>query len=68
MLTQALYSLVAAQKILPTFAVAYCNIGAVLLDQGRIEQAIKFLQTSIELDPMFEPAYINMGNGKKMMI
>ena len=66
MLKEALFSLVAAQKILPTFAIAYCNIGAVLLDQGRIEPAIKFLQTSIELDPMFEPAYINMGNGKTM--
>ena len=44
------------------FSAAHSNLGSVLKEQGKIEQAIAHYQQAISIDPMFADAYSNMGN------
>ena len=45
----------------PRKARGYNEVGLQLLDQGRYEEAYRFLQRSLELDPYQQPIWNNLG-------
>ena len=51
-----------ACRLMLRFSAAHCNLGSILKEQGKIEQAIAHYQQAISIDPMFADAYSNMGN------
>src|SRR5262249_18148443 len=51
-----------ALAIRPTSPVTYNNLGAVLRNQGKLDEAVAACLKAIELDPKFAPARANLGN------
>ena len=52
---------------MPRFAAAHSNLGSILKEQGKSQQAIAHYQQAIDIDPMFAGAYSNLGNAYKDM-
>jgi protein O-GlcNAc transferase len=59
--------LIAAFRLMPRFAAAHSNLGSVLKEQGKLEQALAHYHQAISIDPTFADAYSNMGNAYKDM-
>jgi Flp pilus assembly protein TadD len=49
-----------AIRLKPDYADAYNNLGVILLNQGRIDEAIKQLQEAIRLKPDYADAQNNL--------
>lgn len=49
-----------ALALMPQSAIVNNNLGFSLLSQGKANQAIKSFQTALELDPMLQPAQMNL--------
>ncbi|NET07865.1 MAG: tetratricopeptide repeat protein, partial [Symploca sp. SIO2B6] len=45
----------------PNHAIAYSNLGTVLHQQGKLDEAITFHRQAIRLDPNYSTAYYNLG-------
>lgn len=59
-LREAEEAFLAASQAAPDSAGPYCNLGAYYLNQGRLEEARKYLELSLYTDPYFHPALLNM--------
>ena len=46
----------------PDYAEGHNNLGALLLDQGRPQEALDALRAALKLKPDYPEAYLNMGN------
>ena len=46
----------------PENAILYYNLGVVNGNQGKKEEAIKYYRKTIELDPTYEPTYLNLAS------
>ncbi|OYE00044.1 hypothetical protein CDG79_37360 [Nostoc sp. 'Peltigera membranacea cyanobiont' 232] len=51
-----------AIKLDPSDAIAYYNLGNVLIDQKKLDGAVAAYQKAIEIDPNFTTAYNNLGS------
>ena len=49
-------------EIDPKYAYAHNNLGAALIQQGKMDEAIESFRRAIELDPDFSQAHSNLGN------
>src|ERR1017187_2884546 len=45
----------------PADAKGWNNMGAILLDAGKLERAASFFKKAVEMDPAFELAWLNLG-------
>jgi len=54
-----------ACRLMPRFAAAHSNLGSILKEQGKSQQAIAHYQQAIDIDPMFAGAYSNLGSAYK---
>lgn len=50
---------------MPQFSAAHSNLGSVLKEQGKLQQAISHYLEAIKIDPSFADAYSNLGNAYK---
>jgi protein O-GlcNAc transferase len=48
---------------MPTLTAAHNNLGALLKEQGKVDQAMAHFQEALRIDPRFADAFCNMGNG-----
>ena len=65
MVKEAIHCYVTAARLASRFAAAHSNLGSVLKEQGRIDQALAHYHQAIAIDPMFADPYSNMGNAYK---
>lgn len=54
-----------ALSLKPDYAVAYCNMGNALKEQGKLDKAIEAYRKALSLKPNFAEAYSDMGNALK---
>jgi protein O-GlcNAc transferase len=64
---EAVHCYVTAIRLMPTFAAAHSNLGSVLKEQGKVEEALAHYHEAITIDPLFADAYSNLGNTYKDM-
>jgi len=58
---EAVHCYVTAARLLPRFAAAHANLGALLQEHGKLGQGLAHLHQAIALDPALSEAYCNMG-------
>ena len=46
-----------AARLMPRFAAAHSNLGSILKEQGKIDQALAHYHEAIGIDPIFADAY-----------
>ena len=54
-----------ALSLKPDYAVAYCNMGNALKEQGKLDKAIEAYRKALSLKPNFAEAYSDIGNALK---
>lgn len=64
-LQEAIHCYVTAVRLMPRFAAAHSNLGSLLKEQGKLDQALAHYHEAIAIDPTFADAYSNMGNAYK---
>lgn len=57
----------AAIDLAPTFAKPHEDLGHLLLQLGRAENAVEILQQAVRLDPKMEAAWLNLGKSLAML-
>ena len=60
---EAVHCYVTAIRLMPNFAAAHSNLGSVLKEQGKLEEALAHYHEAVTIDPLFSDGYRLVGGG-----